>query len=408
MTQDASEAEIIIINTCSFIEPATNESIDTILELAKQKLQGSCRRLIVTGCLPERFREEIIPALPEVDIFLGTGAFDRIVSVAENAPGINACLLPDPNLYTLDTCHTPRVRTSAHSAYLKITEGCDRHCTYCVIPKLRGRQRSRPIENIVAEARSLIRTGIKEMNLIGQDSTSYGKDLELPTDFSALIKRLSALSDGVWTRFLYGHPSSLKDHMIETIASHSNVCSYFDIPIQHVSASILKRMARDYTEEDLYRLFAKIRSRDPDAVLRTTVILGFPGETDKDFEALMNFVQQIRFENLGAFIYSDAEDLPSHKLPDHVPQKAARERYDQLMTMQAEISLEKNQRHIGRNHNILIENKQGDKLFSGRASFQAPEVDGMVYIHSPNLESGSFTTVKITDAMEYDLVGEVV
>ena len=408
ITQDASEADIIIINTCSFIETAADESIDTILELAKQKHHGACRRLIVTGCLPERFREEIVQALPEADIFLGTGAFDRIVSAAEGSPNLAGCLLPDPNLCLLDTHNTPRVRTSAHTAYLKIAEGCNRHCSYCVIPKLRGRQKSRPVENIVAEARSLIGSGIKELNLIAQDSTFYGKDLKPPADLSGLVKRLSEISDSVWIRFLYGHPSSLEDSLIQTVATLPNVCSYFDIPIQHVSDSILKKMARDYTQKDLYRLFDKIRSRDPEAVLRTTVIVGFPGETDKDFKAILDFVRDVRFENLGAFTYSDSEDLPSHKFPHHVPQKVAKERYDQLMTMQAEISLENNQGHFGKIHTVLVEDKRRDMLFSGRTSFQAPEVDGMVYIHSAHLQSGSFARVKIIDALEYDLVGEAV
>ena len=408
ITQDASEADIIIINTCSFIETAVDESIDAILELAKQKHHGACQRLIVTGCLPERFREEIVQTLPEVDIFLGTGAFDRIVSAAEGSPSLAGCLLPDPNLCLLDTHDTPRVRTSAHTAYLKIAEGCNRHCSYCLIPKLRGRQKSRPVENIVAEARSLIGSGIKELNLIAQDSTFYGKDLKPPADLSGLVNRLSEISGSVWIRFLYGHPSSLEDSLIQTVATLPNVCSYFDIPIQHVSKSILKKMARDYTQEDLYRLFDKIRSGDPEAVLRTTVIMGFPGETDKDFQALLDFVRDVRFENLGAFTYSDSEDLPSHKLPHHVPQKVAKERYDQLMTMQAEISLENNQRHLGKIHTVLVEDKRGDMLFSGRASFQAPEVDGMVYIHSAHLQSGSFARVKITDALEYDLIGEAV
>jgi len=408
ITQDASEADIIIINTCSFIETAADESIDTILELAKQKHYGACRRLIVTGCLPERFREEIVQVLPEVDIFLGTGAFDRIVSAAEGSPSLAGCLLPDPNLCLLDTHNTPRVRTSAHTAYLKIAEGCNRHCSYCVIPKLRGRQKSRPVENIVAEARSLIGSGIKELNLIAQDSTFYGKDLKPPADLSGLVKRLSEISDSVWIRFLYGHPSSLEDSLIQTIATLPNVCSYFDIPIQHVSDSILRKMARDYTQKDLFRLFDEIRSRDPEAVLRTTVIVGFPGETDKDFKAVLDFVRDVRFENLGAFTYSDSEDLPSHKFPHHVPQKVAKERYDQLMTMQAEISLENNQRHLGKIHTVLVEEKRREMLFSGRTSFQAPEVDGMVYIHSAHLQSGSFARVKIIDALEYDLVGEAV
>ena len=406
ITQDPEEAGIIIINTCSFIEPAVNESIDTILELAKYKQKGVCQRLIVTGCLPERFREEIVETLPEVDIFLGTGAFDRVVAAVNGSPNFPGCLLLDPSSMKLQTQDAPRVRSSAHMAYLKIAEGCNRRCTYCIIPKLRGKQRSRPIEDIVAEARSLIATGVKELILIAQDTTNYGKDFEPAIDLSRLLERIADISPDVWVRFLYGHPNSLNDTIIKTVMTHPNVCSYFDIPVQHVSESVLKKMVRAYTPDDLFRLFDKIRSIDPDAVLRTTLIVGFPGETSKDFEQLLAFVKNIRFDHLGAFIYSDSADLPSHRLSGHVPEKMARERYDRLMSVQAKVSFENNRRHVGKTFTVIVEESVNDNLFIGRTSFQAPEVDGITYIHSEQMQTGNFARVRVIDALEYDLVGK--
>jgi ribosomal protein S12 methylthiotransferase len=404
--QDPKEAGTIIINTCSFIEPAINESIDTILELAEYKHKGVCERLIVTGCLPERFREEIVATLPEVDIFLGTGAFDRIVSAVNGSTNFPDCLLLDPNTTKLHAQDVLRVRSSAHMAYLKIAEGCNRHCTYCIIPKLRGKQRSRPVEDIILEAKSLVASGVKELILIAQDTTNYGKDLATTIDFSGLLEKIADISPDVWVRFLYGHPNSLSDTIIKTVMTRPNVCSYFDIPVQHSSGSVLKRMSRTYTPDDLYKLFNKVRSVDPDAALRTTLIVGFPGETSQDFEQLLAFVKNIRFDHLGAFIYSDSEDLPSHKLPRHVEDKIAKKRFDRLMSVQAEVSFANNQKHVGKTVTVIVEKQVRDDLFTGRTSFQAPEVDGITYIHSKQMQTGHFARVKITDALEYDLVGK--
>ena len=408
ITENPAEADAIIINTCSFIESAIDESVDTILESAKFKKIGVCQRLIVTGCLPERFREEIVDSLPEVDIFLGTGAFDKIVQAVDGSLNSPGCFLPDPNQIILQDSEIPRLRlSSSHIAYVKVAEGCNRHCTYCIIPKLRGKQKSRCSEDILAEAQHLLSEGTKELILVAQDTTSYGKDLQSPTNLERLLKSLSSISGENWLRFLYGYPDSIDDTLIQMIADRPNICSYFDLPIQHVSESVLIRMSRKYKRDHLYKLFDKIRLTATDAVLRTTVIVGFPGETDKDFETLLNFIKDIRFDFLGVFVYSDSEDLPSHGLSGHVPKSVARERYDRLMACQQQISLEINQKYIGRIFKVLIESSPEDKLYMGRTYFQAPEVDGITYIQSEKLQIGSFANVRITDALEYDLIGEV-
>jgi ribosomal protein S12 methylthiotransferase len=407
VTPDPGKANLILINTCSFIESAIDESIDTILELAKFKQSGACERLIVTGCLPERFREKITDSLPEVDVFLGTGAFDKILAVVDCRTNRSRCFLPDPDTIPLQSQDSPRVLSTPFTAYLKIAEGCSRHCTYCIIPKLRGKQKSRQVNDIVGEARSLISSGVKELILISQDTTWYGKDLTPPTSLSRILEHISEISNDIWIRILYCHPESIDDTFIRTVAKRKNICSYFDIPIQHASDRVLKKMGRIYSSDDLRRLFDKIRTYVADAVLRTTAIVGFPGETDEDFEKLLAFVQDVCFDHLGAFNYSDAEDLPSHKLPDHIPESEAKYRYDRLMTCQAKISLSHNRKYIGNVYDVIVEEKIEENLVKGRTFFQAPEVDGTTYIRSEKLGSGSFVSVKITDAHEYDLAGEV-
>jgi len=407
ITQDPGNADTIVINTCSFIESAVNESIDTILELARYKRNGGCRRLIITGCLPERFREAIVESLPEVDVFLGTGAFDKIEAAVNGTLNGKNCILPDPNSISYRE-QEPRIRSSAYTAYLKVAEGCSRHCTYCIIPKLRGKQRSRRLEDIAAEARNMVSSGVRELILIAQDTTHYGMDLDPPVPLYRLIEKISEISDNIWIRILYGHVESIEDSFIRTVAEHRNICAYFDVPIQHASDKILKKMGRNYSSHDLYRLFDKIRSSVPEAALRTSIIVGFPGETDKDFKTLSTFISDIRFDNLGVFIYSDAEDLPSHKLKGHIPEHVARDRFNRLMASQQKISLLNNRKHIGKVYDVLVEKPSGNTFYKGRTYFQAPEVDGMTDIHSTNLQIGSFVNVKIEDASEYDLTGKVV
>jgi len=418
-TDDPAEAETIVVNTCSFIESAAEESIDAILELAQYKKEGVCSRLVVTGCLPQRYRDEILASLPEVDVFLGTGAFDQIVSAVQDPKFTHQCILPDPDLISMQQQNDPRDVSIPHLAYLKIAEGCSKACTYCIIPKLRGKQKSRPVADVLAEAHHLVANGARELVLVAQDTTAYGKDLASPASLSQLLKKLAKIKPpglqnnaGPWFRVLYGHPESIEDSFIKTVADYNNLCSYFDIPIQHASTSVLKKMGRHYTSKDLYQLFEKIRNQVPGAVLRTTIIVGFPGETDKEFRELLRFAEDVRFDHLGAFIYSDSEDLMSHNLAEHVPQDVARDRYHQIMSTQSDISSENNQKYIGKIVRVLVEESLEHHLFAGRTNFQAPEVDGISYINtgplSLGLKIGSFVDMRVTDAMEYDLMGETV
>jgi len=417
LTDDPGEAATIVVNTCSFIESAAEESVDAILELAEYKKEGACRRLVVTGCLPERYREQLVASLPEVDVFLGTGAYDQIINAVQDPKFTHQCVLPDPDLVSLQDTDSPRDLSQPHMAYLKIAEGCSKTCTYCIIPKLRGKQHSRPPEDIVSEARRLVAGGAKELVLVAQDTTAYGRDLAQPVNLGQLVERLAKIKadseqskGGPWYRVLYGHPESIEDSFIKTVAAYPNVCSYFDIPIQHVSAGVLKRMGRRYARSNLTRLFDRIRKHVPDAVLRTTIIVGFPGETDEDFEELMQFAEETRFDHLGVFVYSDSDDLASHHLSDHVPADVARGRYHQLMSAQSAISSENNQKYIGKIVTVLVEESLENHLYAGRTSFQAPEVDGIAYINTNSLpfdlKVGRFTDMRVTDAMEYDLMGE--
>jgi ribosomal protein S12 methylthiotransferase len=409
-----SEAEVIIVNTCSFIEAAAQESIDAILELATLKEEGICRRLIVTGCLPERYREKIFHELPEVDSFLGTGAYDKIVDVVEENIVPKICLLPTPAERPMDPADVPRIPTFSHTAYVKVAEGCSRKCTYCIIPKLRGPQRSRPREEIIIEAGRLISSGAKELNLVAQDTTSWGYDLDPPEHPAELLKSLSDLGDNIWIRLLYGHPDRFDGRLIRAIGKERSICPYFDIPIQHVSSEILKKMGRNYNRNDLLVLFQKIRNMIPDAVLRTTIIVGFPGETQKHIEELLEFIEEVRFDHLGVFTYSDEDDLPSHNLPGHIPKKTAMKRFKRVMSAQAGISEKNNEKYIGNELDVLVEEAPEDGVLIGRTWFQAPDVDGITYIHtldkkfskSFNAHIGSVVRIKIIDAMEYDLIGE--
>jgi ribosomal protein S12 methylthiotransferase len=343
-TEDPGAAEVIVVNTCSFIESATNESIDTILALAGHKTHGVCRRLIVTGCLPERFREEIVNSLPEVDMFLGTGAYDMIVEALVDHEQRPKCVLPDPDTLVNTADILPRAGHQLSMSYLKIAEGCDRHCTYCIIPKLRGRQKSRSMAGIVREAAALVQAGVKELVLVAQETTAYGTDIGLRDGLSQLLRQLSALSSDIWIRVLYGHPDSMNDTLIRTMHEADNICPYFDIPIQHASNRILKKMGRRYQKEDLFRLVDRIRSIAGDACLRTTVITGFPGETESDFDELFHCIEKIQFDHLGVFIYSDSEDLASHGLGLHVPGDIAAARHDAIMSRQMDLSAANNEK----------------------------------------------------------------
>lgn len=404
---EPEEADVIIINTCSFIESAINESIDTILELATFKKNGTCKKLIVAGCLPERFREKIIGTLPEVDFFIGTGAFDEIVNVVEKSAGIPKCYLPNPAHITFQDGETTIRPTVSHSAYVKVAEGCDRHCSYCIIPKLRGMQRSRRLNDILNEVEFLVASGVKELILVAQDTTSYGKDFSSKKTIVHLLEEVLKISEDIWIRTLYGHPESIDDTFIKMVGLHKNICSYFDVPIQNASRHVLRKMGRTYSKDDLYRLFEKIRSEVSDASLRTTLITGFPGEREIDFMENVAFIEDVQFDHLGVFIYSDFEDLPSHKLPDHVSKKTAGDRYDTLMSRQMAISLKNNRKMIDMKLDVLVEKEIEKNIFLGRTKYQSPDVDGVTYIHAKGLTEGTFVNVQITDVLEYDLIGVV-
>lgn len=405
VTVEPEAADVIVVNTCSFIAAAADESIDAILNLAGHKRDGCCRRLVVTGCLPERYREAIVDALPEVDVFLGTGAYDRIVSAVQGNMGPSKCLLPSPDHAGILKTGAQRRLTDPHLAYLKIAEGCSRRCTYCIIPRLRGRQKSRPMQAILREAAELVHSGVKELVLVAQDTTAYGRDLGWSGGLAGLLARLAEAVPDVWIRVMYGHPESLDRQTIRAVGELAPLCRYFDLPMQHASDSVLQRMGRRYGADELRTLVETIRTRIPDAAIRTTFIVGFPGETDKDFQRLMNFVEQMRFDHLGAFTYSDGEDLPSHRLPDHVPKRLARERYDQLMQRQTDIAADLNRRYVGQTYRVLVEENPETDVFIGRTAFQAPEVDGVTFVHAQDLAVGCFVDVHISDALEYDLIG---
>jgi ribosomal protein S12 methylthiotransferase len=407
---DPSGADCVVVNTCSFIESAVDESIDIILEMSEWKKQKTCGgSLIVAGCLPQRYGSELVKTLPEVDVFLGTGGFDRIVEAAEGSLNGKRVVLPNPGKASAQEAAVPRfLTTPAHTAYLKIAEGCSNRCTYCIIPKLRGPQRSRPVQEILSEARFLAESGVKELILVAQNTTAYGKDLGIDDGLASLLEALTRVSGLHWIRFLYGHPEDVSDGLMEVIASHRQICSYFDIPAQHISEPVLKRMGRRYNGAMLYDLFERIRNKVPDAALRTTLLVGFPGESDDDFESLLRFVERVRFDHLGAFVYSDGPDLPSNTLSDHVPEGTRQERLDLLMLRQRDVSRDIIRHHVGKTLPVLIDGPlEGTDALKGRTCFQSPEIDGMVYVSGSAAEPGTFAHVRIIEGDEYDLRGVI-
>lgn len=406
LVREPEDADAIVINTCSFIESAADESIDTILELARYKSDGNCQRLIVAGCLPQRYGPDTAATMPEVDVFLGTGAYDRIVEALNGQVEPGAVLLPVPETLPLQACDTPRVTENGPMAYVKIMEGCNRHCTYCIIPKLRGRMRSRPRADIVAEVKGLVDSGFTELIVIGQDTTAYGQDLAPSETFSRLLGEVAEAAPDCWIRFLYGHPDRIDEALLQTVANHANICPYFDIPVQHASRKILKKMGRFYGKKELIALFERIRSAVPNAALRTTLMVGFPGETEAEFQELLDFIEAVAFDHLGVFIYSDSEDLPSQRLNNHVSPATAGKRLDSLMCRQAEISYQINQKRIGQVYPVLVGGQTDPPLYTGRTVFQAPEVDGVTFIDGQDLKTGQRINVRITEALEYDLKGE--
>lgn len=410
ITDDPEQARVIIVNTCTFISTASDEAVDVLLQMAQFKQTGQCKRLIATGCLSERYKADkgLVSSLPEVDVFLGTAACEQIVDAVENKEIKPLTLFPDPNERPFQDLSEERKLTNDHFAFIKVSEGCNRKCTYCIIPTLRGLQRSRPIEDICTEAMQLVSLGVKEIILTAENTTDYGQDLEGNIGFDKVLDVLSHTlkQTDAWIRFLYTHPKTLTGSVVRAVKKAVNICSYYDVPIQHAASGVLKRMGRPYTTEDLVTLFETIRAIDPDAALRTTLIVGFPGETQEDFDLMMDFIKKIKFEHLGVFTYSDSDDLKSHQLKDHVPSDIAEQRQDMLMAAQAKISESINERHVDKVYSVLVEENPEAGVYIGRTRFQAPEVDGVTFIYSDGLEIGTLVEVRITDAFEYDLAGE--
>lgn len=411
VTTDEREADIIIVNTCSFIKEAKQESVDTILDLADRKHDGHCRLLVVTGCLPQRYQEELARELPEVDIFVGTGDYPRIAEIIAEKRNTSEQLryTGDPNL--LYDEELPRLKSSPYySAYLKIAEGCSNCCSYCVIPSLRGAFRSRPMEKLLLEARELVSGGVKEINLIAQDITGYGKELTGKASLESLIKELVKLEGLRWVRLLYAYPDGITDDLIQLIKSEPKLCKYLDIPLQHISDPILKRMARRSSEAEIRKLIAKLRAEIPEITLRTSLIVGFPGETEEDFKKLLHFVEETQFDRLGVFCYSREEGTPAAEMPDQVSERIKRERYKKLMRVQARVSFKRNRRLIDTIEQVIVEgfSEETELLLKGRSSRQAPDIDGQVYITAGEAQVGDIVNLRITDSSDYDLIGEIV
>jgi len=410
ITTQKEKAEIIIINTCAFIKEATQESLQAIFESTQYKRKGRCQVLIVAGCLPQRYQEGLAEELNEVDLFIGTGELHRIAGIIKgfkNRSLMNRIQIGKPEF--LLNHETPRLlSTPPYTAYIKIAEGCSNHCNYCLIPSLRGRYRSRTAESIIHEAEILARKGVKEINLISQDTTLYGKDLGNGSDLPSLLKDLVKISAIEWIRLLYCHPEHLSTELISLIAAEKKICSYLDLPIQHVSSEILKRMGRKGNGKELSKLISSIRNKIPDITLRTTVMVGFPPETEKEFAELLRFIEEIRFDHLGVFRYSREEGTPAARLKNQIPQRIKDKRHNMIMKAQSLISFKKNQKRINSKIEVLVEERDTKKgyPFQGRASFQAPEIDGVVYLTKGKGHIGEIIEAKVTGGSEYDLIAE--
>lgn len=409
-TDDEYKADVIVVNTCCFIGDAKEESINTILEMAQRKVDAKCKALIVTGCLAQRYKQEIIDEIPEVDGILGTSTYDEISNVLREALSGVEHVQRFHDLDGIPEVETGRVLTTGgHYAFLKIAEGCDKHCTYCIIPTLRGNYRSVPMERLLKEAQELAEKGVKELILVAQETTLYGVDLYGKKSLPELLKKLCRISGIQWIRIQYCYPEEITDELIQTMKEEAKICHYLDLPIQHASDRILKRMGRRTTQDQLRGIVEKLRKEIPDIALRTTLISGFPGETEEDHEELMGFVDEMEFERLGVFAYSAEEDTPAADFPDHVDQKVKEDRRDEIMELQQEISLEHSESMIGKTVEVMIEGKVADEnAYVGRTYMDGPGVDGMIFVQTGvELMSGDFARVRVTGAMEYDLMGEL-
>ena len=403
------DADIIVVNTCCFIHDAKEESIQTILEMAEYKKEGKLKALIVTGCLAQRYQQEIIDEIPEVDAVLGTTSYDHIVEAVEEALAGNGHVVLEDVDALPDVKEKRLVTTGGHYAYMKIAEGCDKHCTYCIIPKLRGNYRSVPMEKLLAEAKDLADQGVKELILVAQETTVYGKDLYGEKSLHKLLRELCKISGIQWIRILYCYPEEIYDELIQTIKEENKVCHYLDLPIQHASDAVLKRMGRRTSKAQLVEIIEKLRKEIPDISLRTTLITGFPGETQEQHEELKDFVDEMEFERLGVFTYSPEEDTPAATMPDQIDEEVKEDRQADIMELQQEIVFDQAEDMIGKEVLVMIEGKVADEnAYVGRTYRDAPNVDGLIFVNTDEeLMTGDFAKVKVTGAAEYDLIGEL-
>lgn len=409
ITNDETEAEVIVINTCAFIHDAKEESVNTILEMARYKEEGTCKALLVTGCLAERYKEEIVREIPEVDAVLGTASYDEIIK-ALNQVFSGESFLEFKDINSLPKHSRKRViTTGGYFEYLKIAEGCDKHCTYCIIPKLRGNFRSIPMEQLLSQAEYLAEQGVRELILVAQETTVYGKDLYGEKSLHILLKKLCQIPGIQWIRVLYCYPEEIYPELIQTMKEEPKICHYLDLPIQHCSDRILKRMGRRTTKQELVDIVETLRREIPDIILRTTLITGFPGETQEDHEELMEFIDTMEFDRLGVFTYSPEEDTPAAIMPDQIDEEVKLDRQAELMELQQEISLDKGNDKIGSVVEVMIEGKVADEnAYVARTYGDAPNVDGYIFVNtSTELMSGDFARVHVTGALEYDLIGEL-
>lgn len=410
LISDESKADIIVVNTCGFIKDAKEESIETIIEMGQYKEEGSCKALIVTGCLAQRYKEELVNELPEIDAILGVSNYDKVIEAVESVLEEKQYIKIEDN-EKVPTQYINRVISSTgYYAYLKIAEGCDNFCTYCIIPKIRGKIKSRTIESLVEETEYLAKQGVKEIIIVAQDTTKYGVDIYGEKSLTKLLRELCKIEDIHWIRLLYCYPEEIDDELIELIKNETKVCNYLDMPIQHINNQVLNRMARKSTKEQIEVVISKLRKEIPDICLRTTLITGFPGETQDQYEEMKRFVEEIKFDRLGVFTYSPEEDTPAAKFEDQIDEEIKEARKDEIMAIQQEISAEKNAQLVGAILDVIIEGYiPEDKVYCGRTYRDTPEVDGMIFVNSDiELLSGDTIKAKVTASSEYDLIGEII
>jgi ribosomal protein S12 methylthiotransferase len=409
VSNDVENADVLVVNTCAFIDRAKQESVDTILEMAREKETGRAKRLVVTGCLAQRYDAEIRKEIPEIDATLGTGQIDEIVTAVGGAATVTDAAEKAPT-WIYDHTSPRELSTPSYMAYLKISEGCDYTCSFCIIPTLRGKHRSRPVEDVVREAEALGAQGVRELILVAQDSTRYGQDIGMRDGLAVLLKRLGRVDGIRWIRVMYAYPSTVTEPILDAIASEEKVVKYIDIPLQHASESVLKRMKRPTGRGNLLGLVEKMRERVPGLTLRTSFIVGFPGETERDFAELMAFVEAGQFDNVGVFTFSDEEGTTSYELDGRVPQRTKESRKRKLMSLQKKISTRRNRKRVGERIEVLVEgaHPETELILQGRTAGQAPEIDGTVMINDGMAYPGSFVTCEITETHAYDLVARII